>query len=284
MPQLHELLHLTRNLHVFDLETTSLQIEEARIVEIAFQTHNHLGMLHEWRSLVNPGVPIHNAKAHGITDDDVTLKCWKCSKYKEEHPIPENTAQACNEWRAVPTFAALAKRLAAGFSDCDFAGKNIRYDLGVISAEFKRAGVKWSYAGARVIDGDRLEQILEPRTLSALYEKYTGKKLEGAHRADNDVRATTTVLQAQLERNRKLFPADLNLLHELQWPGWVDSEGKFRFDRDGVARVQFGKHRNVPMQQVPKDYWRWVSENFSDEVRQIAANALVGIFPTLEQK
>jgi len=279
MPQLHELLRLTRTLHVFDLETTSLQTEEAHIVEIGFQTWNHLGLLHEWRSLVNPGVPIKNAHAHGITDDDIVVKCWKCRRYKEEHPT-----ESCPEWRAVPAFSQLAARLSSGFSNCDFAGKNVRYDLAVLSAEFRRAHVKWSYAGARIIDGDRLEQILEPRTLSALYEKYTGQKLEGAHRADNDVRATTTVIEHQLSRNRKIFPTDLDLLHEMQWPGWIDSEGKFRFDKDGVARVQFGKHRNVPMEQVPKDYWRWVTENFSDESRQIAANALIGIFPTLETK
>src|SRR5678809_490987 len=103
---LHELLTLTRPLHVLDLETTSLDIDQARIVEIGFQTWTAMGMQHEWRSLVNPGVPITNSSSHHVTDDDVTHKCRKCSKYREEHrDWPGNVAVnpiECPEFHPVP--------------------------------------------------------------------------------------------------------------------------------------------------------------------------------------
>jgi DNA polymerase III subunit epsilon len=274
---LNELLTLTRPLHVFDLETTSLDVEQARIVEIGFQTWTAEGLKHEWWSLVNPGVPILNSSNHHVTDDDVTLKCWKCKQYQGAHPLLDNL---CDEWRAVPSFKQLAAKLAVGFTNCDFAGKNIRYDLQVLAKEMQRAGVTWSYADACIVDADRLEQIGEPRTLSHLYEKHTGKKLNDAHHALVDVRATVEIVAVQLQKYKQVLSRDLQQLHELQWPGWIDSEGKFRFDKEGVPRSAFGKHRGEAMKDIPQGYYKWLmGAGFSDEVGQLSADAIIGVFP-----
>ena len=143
--------------------------------------------------------------------------------------------------------------LARGFSACDFCGKNVRFDLRILAAEFARVHVHWSYVGARIIDADRLEALAHPRDLGSLHEKYVGMRHDGAHGALSDVRAATTVIVKQLEAHAVL-PRDLTALHDAQWEGWVDTEGKIRLV-NGVPTIMFGKHRDCAMREVPTDYW-----------------------------
>lgn len=248
---------LERPLFFFDLETTARKPEEARIIELGFWEFGPAGFVREWCGRFNPEVPIPPkvSEITGISDFDVSAK---------------------------PRFRQIAANLAKGFSNCDFAGNNIRYDLRVMSAEMGRAGQEWSYAGARILCNYRLEQIAVPRKLADLYERYTGKKLEGAHGALVDTRASTEVLIGQLARWAPLFPADLQQLHDLQWPDWIDTEGKFRFDEQGIAYMNFGKHQDLPLEKVPRDYWDFMlspKEKFSAEAKAIAAAAKLGNFP-----
>ncbi len=290
---LNTLLTLNQPLFVLDLETTSLDVKEARIVEIAFQRWEASGMTKEWTSRVNPGIPIPAAasKVHGIFDADVASK---------------------------PTFKQLAVNLAKGLSDCSFANQNIRFDLRILAAEFARAGQAWSYAGARIIDSYQLERLAVPRNLSALYEKYVriqclncggmgttthdilfggtehdteerdckvcnglgnvGEKHDGAHGALSDVLAAATVIARQLETFPNL-PRDLDKLHDAQWPGEIDTEGRFRFI-NGVACVAFGKWNGKAISSVDTSYWDWICSNdFSPEVKAIAERAKMGQYP-----
>lgn len=254
---IHHLLKLDRPLFFFDLETTSLQTEEARIFQIAFVEFRPDGTSREWSTTLNPVVPI-------------------------PPQITKKTGKTNFDLNARPVFKQLAPYLVVGFKDCDYAGNNIRYDLRVLSAEMQRAGVAWDYRDARVLCTYRLEQIAVPRKLENLYERYTGKKLEQAHDALADIKATVEVFAAQLERWTPLFPRDVAQLHQVQWPDWIDTEGKFRFDEDGVPTVGFGKHSGTPMVEVPGDYWDWMlnpKQDFSAEVRQIVTKAKLGEFP-----
>lgn len=281
---MHTVFNLERPLVVFDLETTGLKVDQAHIVEMAFRIFTNEGNTKHWRSYINPGMPIppETTATHHITDEMI-LKCRLCGLHESSHPVMDSEAggagNGCPEFKRIPKFVEIAAGIAKGFTGCDFAGKNIRYDLQVLDNEMKRNRVEWTYAGAMVIDADRLEQLGEPRSLSHLYEKHTGKKLQDAHSALADVDATVEVIVAQLKKYG-ILPRGLQLLHELQWPGWIDSEGKFRW-KDGVATIGFGKHRDAPMRSVPPGYWRWITQNdFSVEVKLIASNAANGVFPT----
>lgn len=284
-----DLLTLDRPLIVLDCETTGLDVQAARIVELGFQLFEGAfpgdGPKKEWRSLVNPGVPIpaDATKVHHLTDVDVT-GCRVCDRPRALHLQPPvgtigNPTQECSGFRPWPAFAQLASNLAKGFSDCDFAGKNVRYDLRVLSAEFARAGVAWSCVDARILDVDRLEQLGEPRHLSDLYRKHVGRELDGAHQALADVRATTEVIAAQLTKYAKL-PRDLRRLHELQWPGWIDSEGKFRFVGSVPCFSQWGKYAGRPMREADVGYWDFIlSKDFSADVKALASAAKLGEYP-----
>lgn len=274
---LHTILTLDRPLIVFDTETTGTSIASDRIVELGFQVWTPAGLDKEWRHLINPGVPIPPAatKVHGITDADVT-GCRTCRLQPGAHPSPE-----CTEFVPPFTFKQLAANLAKGFSHCDFAGMNVRFDLRILAAEMQRAGVAWSPAGARVIDASRLEQLAVPRSLSHLYEKYTGEKHAGAHGALSDVRATTQVIVQQLQQHDVLKVGSVAQLHSMSWPNDIDSDGKFKFNADGVPVVTFGKWRDRPMAEVDPSYWDWIlrEESFSAEAKQIAAEAKLKQFP-----
>lgn len=272
---LNERLRLTRPLILFDLETTSLDVQTARIVEIGFQQWTANGLQKEWKSLVNPGVPITNSDKHHVTD----LMVHSCRVCNANERSGVFIVCSCDEKKPWPTFPQLAESLARGFSNCDFAGKNVRYDLQILANEMIRARVAWSYVGAYVIDADRLEALGEPRDLSSLYRRRVGREPADAHHALADVQMTAELLDAQLRDFSKL-PRDLSQLHELQWPGFIDAEGKFRFDKAGIPRCAFGKHRDAAMRDIPQSYYRWMAEgDFSAEVKALAKDAQFGKFP-----
>lgn len=312
---LAQLLGSNRPLILFDLETTGLQRDEARIVELAHEVHRPDGTIAAFHTLVRPGVPLGASSAvHGISEADL-LACQICHAPLEGHPTAEDLLDGllsteCKSPKPPYTFIALAQNLARGYSNCDFAGKNIRYDLGVMAAEMGRAKVPWSFAGARILDADRLEAALEPRSLADLYARRIGRRADGAHRAHHDVRMTAEILEDQLRggglRARLLarllvvcpdpalvrdamaeiwpeptaLPRDLDALHEMSWPGWVDSEGKIRKDKDGVARLAFGKHRDLDVRRVPGDYWKFMLRgDFSEEVKGIVRGIIAGRIP-----
>lgn len=250
---LDKLFSLSRSMFVLDLETTSLDVQTARIVEIAFQQFSAVGFVKEYCTRVNPGVsiPPEATKVHGISDANVADR---------------------------PRFKQLAESFARGFTDCDFCGQNVRYDLRVLSAEMTRTGQTWSYAGARIIDSCQLERLAVPRTLSHLHEKYTGAKHDGAHGALSDVRASVTVVVHQLQAHPTL-PRDLDQLHDLQWPGWLCDGGEFRMI-NGVATCQFGKWRGKAMQNIERSYWDWIlKSDFPADVKALASAAKLGKFP-----
>lgn len=275
MSDLTSVLTLSRALFVVDVETTGLDAGEARIVELGFQRWHPERPLLEYRTLVNPGVPIpkETTKVHGISAETFDL-CATCNGPRENH-------DEVHEFKVWPTFKQIAAKLASGFRSCDYAGKNVRFDLRMLSAEFERAGQPWSYLGARIVDADRLEQLGEPRHLGNLYKKHTGKSLDDAHQAMADVRATTEVIVAQLQRYQTL-PRDLDLLHKAQWPEeWLDGKGQFKMV-NGVPTCTFGKHKGKAMRDVPSDYYQWIGRadvNMPADVKTLAANALRGEYP-----
>jgi len=145
-----------------------------------------------------------------------------------------------------------------------------------------RSKQPWSYAGARIIDGERLEQIAVPRDLGSLHEKYAGRKHDGAHGALSDVRASVTVIVGQLQAH-EILPRDMDQLHELQWPGWLTAEGSFRLvigsraAKNGVATCMFGKHRGTAVKDISTSYWVWVlGQDFPEDVKQLARDAKMG--------
>ncbi len=251
------ILELTRPLVVIDVETTGLNSQEDRIIEICITKIFPNGNEETFSSLINPdiSIPTESTKIHGITDKDV----------KDE-----------------PGFKELAQKIFDFIDNCDLCGFEIRFDLSFLESEFKRCGIHYSNVEKIILDVQHIYYKLEPRNLSTAYLKYCGKSLEKAHRANIDVTATIAVLKAQLEQNN-ILPRDiLDLQKFCIDPSWIDDEGKLMW-YNGEATINFGKHKGKNlkyMYQNEPGYFKWIIEkDFSPKVKDIIKGAAEGIFP-----
>lgn len=253
--KLTDLLTLTRPLAVLDVETTGTNPEQDRVVQIAITLHRPHRDPVPWTALVDPGIPIpvEASAVHGISDNHV---------------------------RGQHTFKTMAPKLAKALTDVDFGGMNVTFDLRVLRAEMQRAGVAWQYDGAGIVDVYRIEQVLSPRNLSAIYKKLTGEDLTDAHDAGADVAATERVLYEQLRQHA--IPRTVPELHAFCWPkaaDAVDQQRKFMW-RGGEACIAFGKHAGTPLRSVDKGYLRWMLQSdFPADAKRIAEDALSGVYP-----
>lgn len=255
---LAELLTLERPLVCLDVEThDKVPPEKAHICELGFKIFYHDGRPPKiWESFIKPGVPIAPGaeEVHGISNADVA---------------------------DAPFFSAIAKNLASGFRDCDFLGYNVRFDLRVISAEMQRAGVQWTYEGARIIDPFRLWQVAVPRSLADAVREFAGREPTNSHRALADVEDAIDAAAGMLTRWGHL-PKQLQELHDLCFSDTtrVDPDGKFIWN-NGVACISFGKHAGTAIDRVDRSYLQWMATkgDFSPEVKRIATEALAGVYP-----
>jgi len=254
-------LKLVRPLVVFDLETTGLDVEQDRIVEIATVTLHPDGSRASWARRVNPGraIPAGATAVHGIRDVDV---------------------------RDAPPFARLAPELLARLAGADLSGFNVLgFDLPFLAREFGRAGHAFPADGTRVVDALAVYRLRERRDLTAAVAFYCGREHAGAHGALADSEAAADVLLAQVLRYPDL-PADVAALQDACRPsGALDFQGKFVW-REGEAVFTFGKHANKPLRQVAArdaSYLEWMisSGSFLPDAKAIARDALAGRMPRL---
>ena len=245
----------------FDLETTGVAPDRDRIVDLAFLRRAPDGQEEVFSALVDPGMPIppEATAVHHITDEMV---------------------------RGQPGFAALAPKLLDFIGDADLAGFGIlRFDVPMLTAEFQRAGITFTTASRSLVDALTVFHRMEPRNLTAAYKLYCGKALEDAHRAEADMRASSDVLWAQLERYPEL-PKDMAGLAAFcqdRDTSGVDSQGKLVW-RNGKAAFNFGKHRTLTLEEVARKepgYIEWLmkAERTTPELARICSEALMGKFP-----
>jgi len=248
------MLHLERPLVFFDLEATGTDPQEARIVQIGLQRF----------------VPSDT----GATLDE-QLDLLVDPEMEVPAAVTDLTGISTADVRGKPTFAERAPALAPLFADADLAGYNaLAYDVPLLTAEFERAGHAFDGLPDRVVlDPYRLEQVLRPRTLTALYKRYTGTDLEDAHDALADVSAAGAVLQHQLaDHDIDATPAELA---DLARGDYLDDGRKLRRDGDDVI-VCFGKHSGTSLTELQTEhpgYFDWMYDTI-DELQPHIDDAL----------
>ncbi|MCM1310099.1 MAG: 3'-5' exonuclease [Bacteroides sp.] len=243
-------LHLTKPIIFFDLETTGVNFQEDRIVEISYIKVFPNGSEESKTIRVNPGrpIPAEATAIHHITNEDVA-----------------------NERQ----FKDIARELARTFQGCDIGGFNSnKFDLPLLQEEFIRAGVDDFDPGrCRLIDVQTIFHKMEQRTLIAAYKFYCGKDLTEAHSANADTRATYEVLKAQLERYPEL-QNDMDFLANFstQKRG-VDLAGRIVYDDKGREVFNFGKHKGKTVEEVfstDPNYCSWMQQSdFSADTKRV---------------
>ena len=245
-------LNLKRPLAFFDLETTGTNIGADRIVEISVIKLHPDGSeeVKTWR--VNPGMPIplESSMVHGIYDEHI----------KDELP-----------------FKDIAQLIAEFIGESDLAGYNSnKFDIPMLMEEFLRAGVAFNLDERHFVDVQNIFHQMEQRTLKAAYQFYCDKKIENAHSAEADTRATMEVLLAQIERYENmewedkkgniLIPivGDVEALHKftnLSKP--VDFAGRMVYNEQGEELINFGKHKGKRVEDVfnvEPSYYAWMMQ------------------------
>lgn len=250
-------LSLTKPLAIIDLETTGLDIENDRIIEISALLIRPDGSQISKTRRVNPGIPIpaEATAVHGIRDADVAGE---------------------------PRFSQIAASLLEFLADADFCGFNLRgFDVPLLVREFARAERLFSLEGRAIVDVMEIFKRKEPRDLAAAYLFYCGKRRDDLHAADADVQACAEILEGQLARYADL-PREPAAIDALFRPPWIDSEGKFAW-RGGEAVLNFGRRRGQTLRAVAAEdptYFEWMlNADFPEDAQEIARRVLRGEFP-----
>ena len=218
-------MKLERPIVYFDIESTGVETETARIVELACIKYNVDGTQEEKTILVNPGVliPIEASDVHGITDEIV-----------KDKPFFKQYAQAIRNW----------------FDGCDLAGFNSdNFDIPLLSAEFERSGLEGINWNPNLLDIMKLYRLLYPNTLSDVYKRLTGKELEGAHGALVDIVGTKEIADILLPKLKETTEETLETVSDIDSfmqgdKKRFDLAGKMYMDTDGVVKWNFSKNKD----------------------------------------
>lgn len=227
------MLKIDRPLNIFDLETTSADIDTARVVQIAVLKIHPDGRNESMNHLVNPEIPIPKEASdiHGITDIMVAHK---------------------------PTIVELSKEIFEFFVGCDVGGYNIsKFDVPILWKILYNLG--YSIEIPKIVDSYQIFIKDYPHDLQNAHKHYVGEEFEDAHDAFADVKATLSVLRKQVEKEG--IPEDIDSLDTFcKREGQLDLMGKLRLI-DGEVVMTFGKHKDRPVQNVERDYFVWCKRN-----------------------
>src|SRR5258708_30818611 len=102
-----------------DIETTGLNLNYDRIIEIGILRVENNQLVKTYQTLINPGCYISPmiSQITGITKESL-----------------ENA----------PTFSEIKEQLHEILEDCTFVAHNVRFDYGFIRNEFKRFGISYT--------------------------------------------------------------------------------------------------------------------------------------------
>ena len=222
-------LKLEKPIVFFDLETTGINIGTDKIVEISILKVFPNGNKESKTWLVNPEmeIPKESSDIHGITNEKVVTE---------------------------PTFKELASQISELIAGCDLAGFNSnRFDIPLLAEELMRAGIDFDMNNRKAIDVQVIFHKKEQRTLSAGYQFYCGKELEGAHGAEADTNATYEILLAQLEKYEDIGTS-VDELSEFSTHGKrADFAGFILMNDKDQEIFSFGKYKGRTVEEVFKE-------------------------------
>jgi DNA polymerase-3 subunit epsilon len=252
----------------FDVETTGLDVDTDAIVQIAYKriTAGVEGpsVVSEGCLVVNPmqSISAGASAVHGFTNESVADK---------------------------PPFDVYADTLYSLAHKAIWCGYNVtRFDTPI----FMNAFAKCNHAVPKpsgVIDSLAIfhhfygkSKVRGARTLTAAHLRYCGCEFDNAHDALADIQATYDVLEAQIDAHADCL--DINFAVEISKNSarQIDRRGFFKFDRGTCKAVcAMGKYTGTPVEEVPDDYFKWIlsEPKFEADIKKVASNALIGVYP-----
>lgn len=226
----------------FDVETTGLSQKEDFIIQLSMikidQSFNKI----DSKSWYIKPVHKYEIKTTAIEKHGIT------KEFLEENGV---------------SLKDIAQEILDFIEGCDFLTYNGNsFDIGFLYKDLKLVGYDLNMEGRTCYDAFLLYKMMYPSTLEAVYKRCTGKDLEGAHNAINDVEATIDVYKYLHELNVDVDEGAFNI---------VSPEGSIRkiiIDRVENLVFSFGKYKDDEFLSVyNKDpqYVKWFLGNVASE-------------------
>jgi len=204
---------------VIDTETTGLSPNyNHRVLEIAVVLVNEVGhLVDEWDTLINPQRDVKATGIHGITDADVSN---------------------------APTFAQVANKISSLLAGRVPVAHNLSFDASFLMAEFAHLGVKISLNSTNGLCTMRMASRYLPagrRNLESCC-RTIGYKLDSAHAALYDARATANLLAHYIRTDNDFSSSWADVISKAQQQSWpkiprIDSTDTMRLTRQQAAAI-----------------------------------------------
>lgn len=213
---------------VIDTETTGLSLTSDRVIELAIIGLDAIGNQEwEWCSLINP----ERDTGHGLA-------------VRVHQIYPRDVSEA-------PTFAEFAGHIARILSGRVLIGHNVKFDLGMLAAEFGRLGHPLPDIIQICTADIARESGFRPYGLEACCEAL-GIELSGAHHALADARATANLAQRLVNFSDRSVQGDVACRLGTLRP-WPDIP---LVSREPVARAILPSRKSSPLNTNHRNHAR----------------------------
>nr|AAN10194.1 DNA polymerase III epsilon subunit [Candidatus Fritschea bemisiae] len=211
----------------FDCESTGLDPEKDRIIEIAAIKFSFNAIIDSIEDLINPEtlIPQETTRIHHITDEMV-----------QKSPKINEVIQSYLDF----------------IGESIVVGHGIPFDLALLEAEAKRAGVPSRLLNQRYLDTLRLARLYGESPTNSLESLRKHFNIQGinAHRAMSDVLVNIDVF--------KYLSQGFNTVEEL-----------FKKLEKPIAlrAMPLGKHKGRSFREIPTEYLKWAChQNFDQDL------------------
>ena len=207
-----------------DCETTGLDAENDRVIEVAVTRFSFEEVLAKFESLVNPEclIPESSIAVHRITPDMVAGK---------------------------PTIRSILPEVLSLIGNHIIVGHGVKFDIDLMIHAAKRENIPCSLGKNRFLDTLRMARLYGESPINSLEKlrMHFNIQAEGAHRAMNDVTVNIEVFK----RLAKFYKTTEQLFEILTKPILF-------------KLMPLGKHKGRPLKDIPFDYLLWAARQKFD--------------------
>jgi DNA polymerase III subunit epsilon len=208
-----------------DCETTGLDPQEDRVIEVAAGLFTIKDVIEEFESLIDPERPIPESSIvfHHITQDMVVGK---------------------------PTIDKVVPKLLKIIGKNIIVGHGVGFDIELIAIAADRAGIPHTLRSNRYLDTLRMARLYGESPTNSLEQLRThfNIPLEGAHRALNDVIVNREVFKFLAQR----YKTTEQLFDILSRP-------------IKLKAMPLGKHKGRLLKEIPLQYLLWAATKDFDQ-------------------
>lgn len=208
-----------------DCETTGLDPEQDRIIEVAVTRFTFSDVIEQFESLIDPQCPIPESSIviHKIKPEMVMGK---------------------------PTIDKVIPELLKIIGKHIIVGHGIEFDVKLIVNAADRAGISHMLRNNRTLDTLRMARLYgeSPNNSLEQLRAHFNIPLEGAHRAMNDVIVNCEVFKYLAKR----FKTTEQIFDVLSRP-------------IKLKMMPLGKHKGRPLKEVPLQYLQWAANKDFDQ-------------------